>query len=1169
MKKQIITLIFSTALFSAAGVRTVQGHPWPGVDTPMRVVAHADDSSNPNPPENDDTTFDASTVMNWTGEGEQTAYLIIQWNDNREENAMVFGYRYDGTKYGIDLVNAVVKANPQLYFLTHSTDLGYTVAGFGWDVDADRNTALVKNSKVYTPDHANSTVTTTSYDYDDWTAVDDDDLWKSGWYNRFWTYWCKDSFSSEFSYSQLGASSRMLTDGCVDAYSYSIIEGNKSTYEPWKPFIPVPAVDSGDTFTDNGITYRMLNSSDPAVEVIGASVTDVDAPATVNGYAVRGIADDAFKNSGIVSFAAAGLDYIGDNTFAGNTTLSSVNIGGKLAYVGDNAFKGCAALASVSFPQDWAPTDISGVSIFDGCAALNKVPFPENATSIAYRYFAASGLEEFKLSDDVATLGDETFNGCANLKNFTVTRMTPLVIPENTFTGINSEVAVLHVPYQSSENYFAAAGWNVFTNIEEVKPSADFPVGTKFKVGDYTYCVTSQSPAEVELSYPGDTPTGYTTSLKSAYTSYDLTTADDSKILLQIPSTVIPDGYSNEYRVTGIGDFAFVNWSIQKDYQTYTLYITDENGEINKNIKHVGKYAFAGTVTPTGSGIGYDSSFNAVAFDEALESFGTGAFYGAGVKSILCVKNLDGTPGTSKITEIPESFAYRNSNYCLTKCEFMTDKVIRLNDKCFPPKYDWSNHPAEAFVNLEWVGDECFYYSGAPNTYYVKIGDNLKHLGKYGFGLARIIVPEDGILVVKKEWELTTHTFYSAKGFSKVVFEEGRTEVPSYCFRDITEATEVVLPSTITRINDYAFQNMPAVINIPENVTYIGKYAFAKTNVKHANIPGSVVSIGDYAFNTCTSLETFITNPGTKSFGSRMLYGTKYYTATLKDLVIAPTITYIASDAFYNANFTKTRIWDAVTNPAGTSNLVKNQYMDCLCHYVLMGLGDQFTSYDVTEVPVAISYPDSHEVSVGDNWAVIRFAPSFELDVTGLDVELEEVPEVFREADIARFADNMELSLKYRKQGEEEWLSAEIAPAEAEELVYYAETSDNSSYRKYQVNISDLEGNATYEYQLSHTALDGQTYEDIIRTFETKQTSGVDAVTTQHDTIYPNPATDNFTVNADGEIEVYSLNGTIAVTAKAETTGRTTVNIGSLSSGIYFVGYSKDGIRHIEKLIVK
>lgn len=83
--------------------------------------------------------------------------------------------------------------------------------------------------------------------------------------------------------------------------------------------------------------------------------------------------------------------------------------------------------------------------------------------------------------------------------------------------------------------------------------------------------------------------------------------------------------------------------------------------------------------------------------------------------------------------------------------------------------------------------------------------------------------------------------------------------------------TKVVLPDTITRINDYAFYLFAGLkeINIPKNVKYIGESAFDHVyNVSQFIIPASVTYLGPSSFHDNWLKEIYIYNRSLELTGS-------------------------------------------------------------------------------------------------------------------------------------------------------------------------------------------------------------------------------------------------------------------------------------------------------------
>ena len=118
MKRILLSL---TAIFVVMTIaartqlpRTVQGVPYTpkAADGKLRAAsdwewATPDDMAG-------DANFTFDMIKNWTGEGENKAALVIQWNYDDEPAALVFGYRWTGQATGADMLKAVVKTNPRL-----------------------------------------------------------------------------------------------------------------------------------------------------------------------------------------------------------------------------------------------------------------------------------------------------------------------------------------------------------------------------------------------------------------------------------------------------------------------------------------------------------------------------------------------------------------------------------------------------------------------------------------------------------------------------------------------------------------------------------------------------------------------------------------------------------------------------------------------------------------------------------------------------------------------------------------------------------------------------------------------------------------------------------------------------------------------------------------------
>ena len=103
MKRKILVLVASLLVFfqTIADVK-LQGRPVSGRLATSVEKVKASASVPPNA-----SNFKFSDVVNWTGQGENEAILVVQWNCAGETNAQVWGYRWTGTAIGAEMVVAI------------------------------------------------------------------------------------------------------------------------------------------------------------------------------------------------------------------------------------------------------------------------------------------------------------------------------------------------------------------------------------------------------------------------------------------------------------------------------------------------------------------------------------------------------------------------------------------------------------------------------------------------------------------------------------------------------------------------------------------------------------------------------------------------------------------------------------------------------------------------------------------------------------------------------------------------------------------------------------------------------------------------------------------------------------------------------------------------------
>jgi len=192
--------------------------------------------------------FNFDDIVYWVGSGTNEAAFVVQWNDAKNPDALVWGFRWNGTATGEDMLKAIAKTDKRFFTLLYQgTQFGSAVGGLGFDLDGQGSVGLYNNGNVTYPLYpVDGIINTTAYDFDNYTAIDANDHWGSAWYTGYWSYWVKDPTDADFGYSGLGASSRQLENGSWDVWNFN---PNMESYDISSTLTPVSAYSAQADFT--------------------------------------------------------------------------------------------------------------------------------------------------------------------------------------------------------------------------------------------------------------------------------------------------------------------------------------------------------------------------------------------------------------------------------------------------------------------------------------------------------------------------------------------------------------------------------------------------------------------------------------------------------------------------------------------------------------------------------------------------------------------------------------------------------------------------------------------------------------------------------------------------------------------------------------------------------
>ena len=332
----------------------------------------------------------------------------------------------------------------------------------------------------------------------------------------------------------------IFSDDIYNNVELIVPKGTKAAYqatEGWNKFAKITEGAEVNTFTENGIYYKL--KSDGTLEVTGlASWTtraDIPSSLTVNGtkYKVTSIGDYAFEGRSDITYLSIqySMKSIGKYAFrdcgsnmtvnianleawckmelgnehssplssAGKVLLydvetTSISIPETVTSIGKYTFYQCRSLTSLYISG--SVTSI-GSSAFEDCTGLTSVTLSIGLTSIGGSSFeGCKGLTSITIPSTVTSIALNAFKDCSSLNNITSEIQQPFAINDNVFSTYDT--ATLKVPEGTKSAYQSTAGWSLFKNITDGQAEKDDVV--IFELGGIYYYVSGD---EVEVTSGG------------------------------------------------------------------------------------------------------------------------------------------------------------------------------------------------------------------------------------------------------------------------------------------------------------------------------------------------------------------------------------------------------------------------------------------------------------------------------------------------------------------------------------------------------------------------------------------------------------------------------------------------------------------------------------------
>ncbi len=681
--------------------------------------------------------------------------------------------------------------------------------------------------------------------------------------------------------------------------------------------------------TEDNKSYYAVTSNNDQKRTELVIRTDID------GVPVKSIEDWVFSNcEGLTSLTIPNsIENIGNYAFYNCTGLTSLEIPNNVTTIGENAFYSCKNITSITF---YNGVENMGNGAFDGCYSLNDLTIKvsddakfcnnnilkvfnnpidywdsEKQQSVRHSFNIhiidsnGNDIKDYVIPESVTTIGDGAFKGYTALSSITIPNSVTS-IGDAAFKGCTG-LSSINIP-----NSVTSIGSETFRdcgNIESVKMGKNVS-----SIGDNAFynCTSLNSitlPKKLE-------------SIGSGVFSGEWSESDYRSHGCPITSIAIP------HSVKTIGNDAF------RYCRELTLVSFETDDEGKTSLTSIGDWAFS------------ECFFSSITIPNSVTTIGKGAFENN--DSLTTVIIGDG------ITEIKEN-TFQDCNE-LTSVT-IPNKVTSIGNFAF--RYCWRLNSIKLPESLTTMGENVFEgcqlksielpdaFTVIPDKIfekndlgYIKLGKNVKSIGKNAFGSQLHENEEGGVLIVidtptppaidknafpnysyLSEINVIVPDAKAEEAYSKAavwldmtyanmeneavvtVNEEGKLskETLTQCGLYPTKVVNLKVKGSINAEDfDQMRVNMKSLLSLDLSecdITAIPDSAMqGKTQLQELTLPNKLQTIGNYAFQGCSYLTDKLDIPaGVTSIGDGAFEGTYYTSVNLPSKLNT-----IGHRAFYN-----------------------------------------------------------------------------------------------------------------------------------------------------------------------------------------------------------------------------------------------------------------------------
>ncbi len=674
-------------------------------------------------------------------------------------------------------------------------------------------------------------------------------------------------------------------------YSCKLLKyfGKESAYDENKKAIIIP--NSIKVINENA--FAKISVNDVIFEE-GSSLNEIKANAFIDNASITSI---DFPSS---------LSLIGEEAFSGNSKLATINLANdnSLEIIGKDAFKSTPYLKAFASKRivignvlyKGATKDINSrtlviddniVSITNSAfkeAACETITLPKNLKYIGDNAFDGSNLKEISFPDSLISIGKEAFKESKQLKNVSFSEGSQLnEFGEGAFFGCYS-LSSITIP-----NNVTSIPKDFLNMSMEKNPSnlKNVIFGNKVEIigeNAFSSCVAldniSLPDSVIEISTNAFLKTSslstFTISTNSKLQSIGESAFAESKInKIYLPKTLIELKTKSFQNCTSLKEVKFASLAFENANNKEIEECVFENCSSLKEIilpdciNTIKEYAFKDAT----SLLDIDTKANNI----ARNSFENTAFANSFKDGVV---NYNGIMlqyvGNSKNVIIPKEVKIiGNSAFkdCSVETVHISASVEIIQESAFENCTSLKNIIVDG--NSSSLTDiENSAFKNCVSLESISFSKNIQRIGEYAFfncyKLDNVVLDSKNLTIIEK------YSFANCNSLSNINLSLSINKIDEYAFYHCN-LKEIVIPSAVSEINDYAFAYNGLADNVLVNpalwtitpslrkVIYsensklnrIGKYAFASNIMDEITLPNNEIYLDEYCFMDSKNITTF------------------------------------------------------------------------------------------------------------------------------------------------------------------------------------------------------------------------------------------------------------------------------------------------------------------------